>query len=77
MKERIYTHQIGCKVDEETYRKMMELCGNIGVRKGVLLKALVEFLVNNLKEVKKGTKISYLHLATDVLPVPVEQKKTE
>lgn len=74
-RRRVYTRQVGCKLDEQTYEKFDRLCKLLGVRRGVMLKLLVEFLVNNLREVRTGTKVAYLHLATEVVPVPKEVPK--
>jgi hypothetical protein len=71
-RKRVYTRQVGCKLDEQTFEKFDKLCKLLGVRRGVMLKLLVEFLVNNLREVRAGTKVAYLHLATEVVPVPKE-----
>jgi hypothetical protein len=71
-RRRIYTRQVGCKLDEQTFEKFDKLCKQLGVRRGVMLKLLVEFLVNNLSEIRAGTKVVYLHLRTGVVPVPRE-----
>jgi hypothetical protein len=71
-RRRVYTRQVGCKLDEQTYEKFDKLCKLLGVRRGVMLKLLVEFLVNNLREVRAGTKVAYLHLTTEVIPIPRE-----
>jgi len=71
-RRRVYTRQVGCKLDEQTFEKFDKLCKLLGVRRGVVLKLLVEFLVNNLREVRTGTKVAYLHLTTEVIPIPRE-----